>query len=168
MHNEIQEVLGTSYGVPDEIDEDDLMGELDALELDMAQETEQAAASGIPSYLQVSAALIETPARRVRQQSIRCLSSAMGPHDDDRRVCALGCWGSLALFISGSTSPLVLGKTLHYVPWVLRAFKAASLMLSLIIVVQEVDLPELPTSQLPVAEGGYDSYGSMPAVPQRS
>lgn len=55
MHNDIQDVLGQSYGVPDDIDEDDLMGELDALEEDMAQETEHAAASGVPSYLQVRA-----------------------------------------------------------------------------------------------------------------
>ena len=55
MHNDIQDVLGQSYGVPDDIDEDDLMGELDALEEDMAQETEYAAASGVPSYLQVRA-----------------------------------------------------------------------------------------------------------------
>lgn len=29
--NEIQESLGRSYGVPDEVDEEDLMAELDAL-----------------------------------------------------------------------------------------------------------------------------------------
>lgn len=52
MHNDIQDVLGQSYGVPDDIDESDLMGELDALEADMAEE-EHAASSGVPSYLQV-------------------------------------------------------------------------------------------------------------------
>lgn len=45
--------IGQSYGVPADIDEDDLMGELDALEEDMAFETESGAASGMPSYLQV-------------------------------------------------------------------------------------------------------------------
>ncbi|RYQ92279.1 hypothetical protein Ahy_B09g098464 isoform A [Arachis hypogaea] len=49
VSNEIQETLGRSYNVPDDIDEDELMGELDALELDMGNETE---ADGVPSYLQ--------------------------------------------------------------------------------------------------------------------
>ncbi|CDO73731.1 hypothetical protein BN946_scf185015.g59 [Trametes cinnabarina] len=41
--NEIQETLGRSYAVPDEIDEADLQAELDALELDVEEEG--------PSYL---------------------------------------------------------------------------------------------------------------------
>ncbi|XP_077239790.1 vacuolar protein sorting-associated protein 60.1-like [Tasmannia lanceolata] len=49
VSNEIQESLGRSYSVPDEFDEDDLMGELDALEADMGTETEH---DGMPSYLQ--------------------------------------------------------------------------------------------------------------------
>ncbi len=51
MHNDIQDVLGQNYGVPDDIDEDDLLGELDALEADMTYETEHEAA-GVPAYLQ--------------------------------------------------------------------------------------------------------------------
>ncbi|CAH8283579.1 unnamed protein product [Eruca vesicaria subsp. sativa] len=47
--SEIQETLGRSYNVPDGLDEDDLMGELEALEADMGDETE---ADGMPSYLQ--------------------------------------------------------------------------------------------------------------------
>lgn len=47
--NEIQETLGRSYGVPDDIDDDELMGELDALEADMGMEGEGAGA--VPSYL---------------------------------------------------------------------------------------------------------------------
>ncbi|KAF3961548.1 hypothetical protein CMV_013842 [Castanea mollissima] len=47
VSTEIQESLGRSYSVPDDIDEDDLMGELDALEADMGTE-----ADGVPSYLQ--------------------------------------------------------------------------------------------------------------------
>lgn len=46
--NEIQDALGRSYGVPDDIDEDDLMGELDALEADMGTESE---GTSMPSYL---------------------------------------------------------------------------------------------------------------------
>ncbi|KAG2262582.1 hypothetical protein Bca4012_012800 [Brassica carinata] len=49
VSSEIQDSLGRSYNVPDDIDEDDLMGELDALEADMGNETE---ADGVPSYLQ--------------------------------------------------------------------------------------------------------------------
>lgn len=45
--NEIQDTLGRSYSVPDDIDEDELLGELDALEADMGTE-----ADGVPSYLQ--------------------------------------------------------------------------------------------------------------------
>ncbi|XP_048438874.1 vacuolar protein sorting-associated protein 60.1 isoform X1 [Pyrus x bretschneideri] len=52
VSNEIQETLGRSYSVPDNIDEEDLMGELDALEADMGMETE---ADGVPSYLQPDA-----------------------------------------------------------------------------------------------------------------
>lgn len=33
ISNEINETLGQSYGVPDEIDESELMGELEALEV---------------------------------------------------------------------------------------------------------------------------------------
>jgi charged multivesicular body protein 5 len=46
--SEIQETLGRSYNVPDDLDEEELMGELDALEADMGTETES---EGMPSYL---------------------------------------------------------------------------------------------------------------------
>lgn len=49
MSNEIQESLGRSYNVPDDIDEEELMGELDALEADMGTEAES---DSVPSYLQ--------------------------------------------------------------------------------------------------------------------
>ncbi|KAG9146031.1 hypothetical protein Leryth_016589 [Lithospermum erythrorhizon] len=49
VSNEIQESLGRTYSVPDDIDEDELLGELDALEADMGLETE---GEGVPSYLQ--------------------------------------------------------------------------------------------------------------------
>lgn len=49
ISTEIQETLGRSYNVPDDIDEEELMDELDALELDMGAETESGA---VPSYLQ--------------------------------------------------------------------------------------------------------------------
>ena len=53
MHNEIQDVLGQSFGLPEDLDEDDLMGELDALDDEMAQELDVGGRAGIPSYLQV-------------------------------------------------------------------------------------------------------------------
>ncbi|KAF8397971.1 hypothetical protein HHK36_016897 [Tetracentron sinense] len=49
VSTEIQESLGRSYSVPDDIDEEELMGELDALEADMGMETES---DGVPTYLQ--------------------------------------------------------------------------------------------------------------------
>jgi len=47
MNEEIQEVMGRAYGVPEELDEDDLMNELNALEEEVALEE----AEEIPSYL---------------------------------------------------------------------------------------------------------------------
>ncbi|MQL87224.1 hypothetical protein Taro_019763 [Colocasia esculenta] len=47
ISTEIQESLGRSYNVPDDIDEEELLGELDALEADMENE-----ADAVPSYLQ--------------------------------------------------------------------------------------------------------------------
>ncbi|KAG2500732.1 hypothetical protein HYH03_001496 [Edaphochlamys debaryana] len=49
MTNEINEAMGRSYAVPDDVDESDLMAELDALEADLA--VEDAGKEG-PSYLQ--------------------------------------------------------------------------------------------------------------------
>ncbi|KAK3160078.1 hypothetical protein QOZ80_1BG0054940 [Eleusine coracana subsp. coracana] len=47
VSNEIQETLGRSYNIPDDVDEEELMGELDALEADMEFES-----AAVPSYLQ--------------------------------------------------------------------------------------------------------------------
>eukprot|EP00891_Asterochloris_glomerata_P004728 jgi/Astpho2/4728/Aster-00282 len=60
-NQEIQDVLGQNFGVPDDIDEDELMGELDALEDDMATELD-AGPGGVPSYMQVGAATTSVPA----------------------------------------------------------------------------------------------------------
>lgn len=49
-HNEIQDVLGQSYALPDGIDESDLMDELDALEDELGAETVDA--GSMPAYLQ--------------------------------------------------------------------------------------------------------------------
>lgn len=51
LSNEINQMMGQScYAIPDDVDEDELMGELDALEEDLA--AEPGLGSG-PSYLQV-------------------------------------------------------------------------------------------------------------------
>ncbi|CAM6095154.1 unnamed protein product [Calypogeia fissa] len=47
--SEIQESLGRSYSIPDDIDEEELLGELSALEEDMGSET---VSDGVPTYLQ--------------------------------------------------------------------------------------------------------------------
>ncbi|XP_075485179.1 vacuolar protein sorting-associated protein 60.1-like [Primulina tabacum] len=49
VSNDLQESLGRSYNVPDDVDEDELLYELDALEADMSFETES---DGVPAYLQ--------------------------------------------------------------------------------------------------------------------
>ncbi|KDD77069.1 Snf7-like protein [Helicosporidium sp. ATCC 50920] len=51
MQNEITDILGQSYAVPDEMDESELMDELDALEDELALETEEAPGA-MPAYLQ--------------------------------------------------------------------------------------------------------------------
>jgi hypothetical protein len=52
LTSEINQMMGQScYAIPDDVDEDELMGELDALEEDLA--AEPGMGSG-PSYLQVS------------------------------------------------------------------------------------------------------------------
>lgn len=50
MAKEINEAMGRSYDIPDDLDESDLMAELDALEDDLGAET--VGAGGAPSYLQ--------------------------------------------------------------------------------------------------------------------
>ena len=76
MHNELQDVMGQSFGVPDDIDEDDLMGELDALEDELAQEAENPTASGVPSYLQVEDPSSCSASRSTRRIAVRSLSCA--------------------------------------------------------------------------------------------
>ena len=51
MSDEIQDALGRNYSVPDGLDEDALMGELDALEFELSAEKETAAPGAVPSYL---------------------------------------------------------------------------------------------------------------------
>jgi charged multivesicular body protein 5 len=47
---EIQEVMGQTFATPDGLDEDELLGELDALDAELAAEAATASESG-PSYL---------------------------------------------------------------------------------------------------------------------
>jgi charged multivesicular body protein 5 len=62
--NEIQESLGRSYGVPDEVDEMDLQAELDALGLD----DDPIGEGETPSYLQDSMDFVDTAP--VEEQSL--------------------------------------------------------------------------------------------------
>lgn len=66
--NDIHEALAANYNLPDEIDEDDLMGELDALEAELSLETEGTA--GVPSYLQEPDPLPEVPMPGELQQPL--------------------------------------------------------------------------------------------------
>lgn len=64
-HQEIQDVMGTAFGVPEDIDEEELMGELDALEDDLMAET--AGGGGVPAYMQ-DVDLPEVPHGQAQQQ----------------------------------------------------------------------------------------------------
>ena len=59
LANEINEALSANYNLPDEIDEDELMGELDALEAELSLEADTEAA--VPSYLAEPDPLPEVP-----------------------------------------------------------------------------------------------------------
>ena len=48
---EIQEIMGQSYGVPDDFDEDDMMAELDMIEDEIIQEDLLGTAPDVPSYV---------------------------------------------------------------------------------------------------------------------
>ncbi|KAK9810658.1 hypothetical protein WJX73_008048 [Symbiochloris irregularis] len=50
INNEIQSAMAQNYALPDDLDEDELMGELDGLEDDLAAEMDTA--GGAPSYMQ--------------------------------------------------------------------------------------------------------------------
>lgn len=70
-HAEIQEALGQTFGLPDDVDEDELLGELDALEDELAAEASAETAAGegasaAPSYLSEEPTdLPAAPAQRV-------------------------------------------------------------------------------------------------------
>merc|ERR1711959_778599 len=68
QNNEIQEIMADTYGVPDDLDEDDLMDELDMLEADMAED-EALGIGGVgePDYLSVKPLPTSTPAAPVPQ-----------------------------------------------------------------------------------------------------
>ncbi|KAI3438934.1 hypothetical protein D9Q98_001348 [Chlorella vulgaris] len=64
-HQEIQDVMGSAFGVPEDLDEEELMGELDALEDDLAAET--TTGGSVPAYLQ-DVDLPEAPTGQVQPQ----------------------------------------------------------------------------------------------------
>ena len=72
MNEEIQEVMGRSFACPDDIDEDELMGELDALEADLAFEVEKPTETGVPSYLE-DIELPDVPSGQANQEQAAAL-----------------------------------------------------------------------------------------------
>ncbi|KAJ9121747.1 hypothetical protein QFC22_002368 [Naganishia vaughanmartiniae] len=81
--NEIQETMGRTYGVPDEVDEADLEAELQALGDDLLEEEE------MPSYLKDTTALPdfvdEAPVDAEKVVNIRCTSVCRSASDKGRR-----------------------------------------------------------------------------------
>jgi charged multivesicular body protein 5 len=69
QHEEIQEVMGRAYGVPDDVDEDDLAEELDALAFDMEKQKDA-------SYLDEALA---TPATRLPDMAAPAVPEAAVP-----------------------------------------------------------------------------------------
>lgn len=65
-NDEIQEILGRAYGVPEEIDEDELMDELNALEDEMIDEEEETEET--PDYLVSAASAANTRKLEVKGQ----------------------------------------------------------------------------------------------------
>jgi charged multivesicular body protein 5 len=61
LSSEVQEALGRNYAVPDDLDEEELLGELDDLEVELASEREAGAAGAVPSYLLDEAELPAAP-----------------------------------------------------------------------------------------------------------
>jgi charged multivesicular body protein 5 len=66
QHQEIQDVMGRAYGVPDDVDEDELAAELDALAFDMDKQKDA-------SYLDEALA---TPATRLPDMAAPALPEA--------------------------------------------------------------------------------------------
>ena len=69
QHQEIQEVMGRAYGVPDDVDEDDLAEELDALAFDMEKQKDA-------SYLDEA---LSTPATRLPDMAAPAVPSVGVP-----------------------------------------------------------------------------------------
>jgi len=57
---EINEIMGRSYGVPQELDENDLMDELNGLEDELALEDTESSSDAVPSYLVNAATAVKT------------------------------------------------------------------------------------------------------------
>ncbi len=76
---DIQDALGRNYAVPDDIDEEELLGELDSLELELAAEKESGAADAVPSYLldaELPAAPVGAPSTPEEQAAAAALPQA--------------------------------------------------------------------------------------------
>ena len=69
MNTEIQDVMGQNFALPYDIDEDELMGELDGMEDELASEFET---GGGASYMQVNQGLSATFCPCLCQISAAC------------------------------------------------------------------------------------------------
>ena len=65
--DEIQEIMGRSFGVPDELDDEELLGELDELEDEIAYEDEQ---DQVPDYLMNAAQVPTTGPEKEKDVSV--------------------------------------------------------------------------------------------------
>ena len=82
INNEIQDVMGQNFALPYDIDEDELMGELDGMEDELAGEFETGA--GAPSYLQVRRPQLAAPAPTRAVLAVRVSQArAWGGAQDD-------------------------------------------------------------------------------------
>ena len=69
--DEINEIMGREYGVPEAVDEDDLMNELEGMEGELQQESDE-----LPAYLVNAATAAKTSAGAKREEKSSSSSSA--------------------------------------------------------------------------------------------
>lgn len=147
--------MGTAFGVPEDIDEDELMGELDALEDDLAAET--AGGGGVPAYLQARAG--RRPCLERSWQGDAGAACIRGGPRPGRRASASEPWqaGQLGGYCSAATSGTASSQPSHSVVALLRTPCS-----------QDVDLPEVPQGQAEQQQAQQADDFGLPAIPQRT
>ena len=158
MNTEIQDVMGQNFALPYDIDEDELMGELDGMEDELASEFET---GGGASYMQVGPRVLGHLLSRACAGLLQPAIPSLVLHSPGSCVRKWpGGWplllGAAAACLCGSqaaskTQPGLAAGLQFYV------VKPAWL---------QEDLPSAPTGQ-PAAAEAEDDFG-LPAVPQRT